>query len=798
MMTSYLGLRSHACRLVLVAMAAVIVSGGLVTTAHAATWGNEQEMVDSGSASARATFVADPGQGARWQRANLIAQHSAYYRGRGFGNILTWAPQSLYPAPGNARWAGCGSLGQSVGTCPDGQVAHLREISFALADTHITALEWDGAFIALGCGNFSERLVPGPVPVIRGEKFDDANGNGARDPGEPRMGGWEIQLYQNGGLLASTTTAPDGSYQFALDANALAITGEDFELREVQQPGWRATRTPATVHVPFGSGQAVFGGNDFGNRRLTDLVVHKDASKDVTIAGEDLQWTLTVTNRGLFDTPDVVVDDDIPAAVADTTEIDPACTLAGSHLRCALGTMAPNAVRVLRFRTLLRTDLDRGSSVRNCATAGSSYPDSNPADNTGCDETEVDTRADLVTTKTASRRRANGGEALSYTLTVRNLGPSDARAVVLSDPVPADVVVLSTTPSTPTCTINGQLISCAFGTLRPGEIRSVTIDGRAAGAPPPPRTPSHGDHLITVSKAESSIALNAGDTRPFDVSCGPGAIATDGSGRVESVDQGTGDLASVKVLEARATSLGTYRFVLHNDATGRAQLHLYVTCLSGTTTGGDGPAHPLVTETPVTATATLAVGARQTITLPLALDHIAIAPSYAVQSGVARLVASEPTTDGLQLTFEVTQPAVVTASMTPLLARLGEVAGHSHELIFHHIEDTVTVPAHGTVTKTLSCAQDAKGIVASFDGPSVGNEPQPKSRVFRLFNPGPQAVTAMVDLECVEDRTGPVERYRGVVTNVATATSTTADPVPANDSAFAQFVVHRAVADPLP
>lgn len=795
MMTGHLGPWSRSRRLVMGAMLVVAAAGSaLAAPAHAATWTNEQAMVDSSTF--RDTFVADPGRGVRWDRADLIAQYGAYYRARGFGNVLTWAPRSVYAAAGSARWAGCENVAPQAGTCPDGGPLHQGQIGAALSDTHLTALEWDDAFIALACGNYSDRVVPGPVPVIRGVKFDDADGNGARGPGEALMGGWTIQLFQNGGLLASTTTAPDGSYAFALDANQMAITSEDFELREVPQPGWRASRTPATVHVPFGSGQAVFSGNDFGNQRMTDLTVVKRASKPVTIAGESLDWTLTVTSHGLFDTPDVVVDDDVPAEVAAVLDVDPACTLAGLHLHCSLGTMAPGAVRVLRFSTPLPPSLDRGSHVSNCARVSSSYPDSNPSDDTGCDETEVDTRADLVTTKTVSTRRANGGDPLSYTLTVRNLGPSDARDVVLRDPVPADVVVLATTPAAPTCTVAAGVVTCAFGTLAPGALRTVTIDGRAAGSPPPPATPSHGDHLVTVSKVEDSFALAAGEVRTADKSCDPGSIATDGSARVESVDQGTGDLASVKVLEARATSRGAYRFVLRNDATGRAQVHVYVTCLSGTTTGGDGAAHPLVTEAPVTATQALAVG-RQTIALAIPVDHVAIAPSYAVQSGAARLVASEPTPDGWALTFDVTQPATVAASVTPLLDRLGAIDGHSHELLLHHLDGSVVVPAHATANVTLSCAQDAKGIVASFDVPAavvvVGNEPQPKSRVFRFYNPGASALTAAVDLECIDDRSGPVIDEHGTVTNVATASTTTLDPDPANDAASAQFAVFRAL-----
>lgn len=91
---------------------------------------------------------------------------------------------------------------------------------------------------------------------------------------------------------------------------------------------------------------------------------------------------------------------------------------------------------------------------------------------------------------------------------------------------------------------------------------------------------------------------------------------------------------------------------------------------------------------------------------------------------------------------------------------------------------------------------DAKGIVRELGVPSglvlAGNEPQPKTRVFRLFNPTAQDATATLDLLCLADRTGsPIDEI-GLVRNTATATSTTVDPDPADNTASATFVVVRA------
>jgi uncharacterized repeat protein (TIGR01451 family) len=802
MMTAYAGLRSRWARVAMLTMVVAAASGGLAETAQAETWANEHDLSCDTRPGVRGTFIFDPGA-CNSIPQERFAQDPAfvnYYGVRGFDrNFLTWAPTHVI-SPGAAPWSDCGTGTPHPGAfCPVGTGFH--PFNAVVTNNQLTAREYNGAFIAVICGNYSQSGTSGPIPHISGTKFEDRNGNFVRDGGEPGLGGVRITLIRDGVDITSTTTAGDGSYDFPLDVNANANQGPGtYTLREDVPAGFRQTRTPGAIGVGYAIGAHNFTGNDFGNERLTDIVVDKTALKPVTIAGEDLQWALTVTSRGLFATPDVVVEDDVPTAVADILDVDPACTRTGLQLRCALGTMAPGEVRVLHFRTPLPPNLDPGRHIENCADVTSSYRDSNPADNHDCAETVVDTRANLVTTKAVSTTEADGGSPISYTITVRNNGPSDARAVTLDDPVAPDVAILSVVADAGTCTVVVQSISCAFGILVPGASRTVTVTGRAKGTPPVFTDPTHGDHQVTVGKKSDQMSLRAGETVTQTVQCEPGWIATDGSTRVASVDQGTGDPTSIKVLESRAVALGTYRFTVRNDASGRAQVQLFVVCLSPTTSVNNGHLHALVTQDPVSSTRTLPVGPRQTITVAVPLDYRAIAPGFVVTSGKARLIASEPTADGWALTFNVTEAAGVTAAVRPLQRRVSELTGvagipnHSHELGLRHIEKTVTVPAHGTLETSLSCADDEKGIVKSFDFDGItGDEPQPKIRVFRLYNPTSAVLPAALDLECLANRTSGGTDEQGLVVNTATAASSTVDPDPTDNAASATFVVYRAL-----
>ena len=70
--------------------------------------------------------------------------------------------------------------------------------------------------------------------------------------------------------------------------------------------------------------------------------------------------------------------------------------------------------------------------------------------------------------------------ALTHELTARTDGPSVARAVQVTDAVPAAVVLTDASMASP-CTRTGQAVACAFGDLDPGAARVVRITGTVRG-----------------------------------------------------------------------------------------------------------------------------------------------------------------------------------------------------------------------------------------------------------------------------------------------------------------------------
>jgi M6 family metalloprotease-like protein/uncharacterized repeat protein (TIGR01451 family) len=91
------------------------------------------------------------------------------------------------------------------------------------------------------------------------------------------------------------------------------------------------------------------------------------------------------------------------------------------------------------------------------------------------------------------------GGNLTYTLTVKNWGPTSAAGVSLSDSPPWQVQLQSATSTHGSCAVNGSVV-CSLGTLAAGATATVTIDAIATAA-------GTAAHTLWVSSATSDPNL---------------------------------------------------------------------------------------------------------------------------------------------------------------------------------------------------------------------------------------------------------------------------------------------------
>ncbi len=97
---------------------------------------------------------------------------------------------------------------------------------------------------------FDENLMWGNFRFgqIHGFKFNDLDGDGVQEPGEPRLAGFEIQLLNAGGaVIATEFTDANGEYWF------LDLVPGTYFLQEVQQPGFQqTTHNPPPIAITRG------------------------------------------------------------------------------------------------------------------------------------------------------------------------------------------------------------------------------------------------------------------------------------------------------------------------------------------------------------------------------------------------------------------------------------------------------------------------------------------------------------------------------------------------------------------
>ncbi|MDD4650980.1 MAG: SdrD B-like domain-containing protein [Methanothrix sp.] len=148
---------------------------------------------------------------------------------------------------------------------------------------------------------------------ISGTKFEDKNGNGAKDSGEPGMEGWTIRLMKAGTEVAKTVTVADGTYSFT------GIAPGSYTVEEVALPGWTQSypTSPGTHPVNLVSGVPGPTNLDFGNRRFVQaLQVAITADKLNVLPGQKLTFYITINHDSSIGLNSMIVEYTLPSGLS--------------------------------------------------------------------------------------------------------------------------------------------------------------------------------------------------------------------------------------------------------------------------------------------------------------------------------------------------------------------------------------------------------------------------------------------------------------------------------------------------
>ncbi|WP_405055822.1 DUF11 domain-containing protein [Kribbella sp. NBC_01505] len=266
-------------------------------------------------------------------------------------------------------------------------------------------------------------------------------------------------LVAGGSVTVVITAALDSSYTGTTIANTATVTSP--------VPDPEDGNNSSTVTIPVGTS--------------ADVQVAKHSEPETVTPGSTFGYAVVVTNTGPSVARSVVVTDTVPAGLTVVSASTP-CQVDGSTVRCALGDVPIGQV-ILSIQVKLAAGYD-GATLTNTATATSPTPDPDKDNNTGTSVSPVAAKADLAITKTMAPANPVAGGPVTYTLTVKNNGPSDAQKVVITDELPRGltkvaangpcVVLPPTAPGAPDAPEAGT-VQCSTASLAVGATITVTI-----------------------------------------------------------------------------------------------------------------------------------------------------------------------------------------------------------------------------------------------------------------------------------------------------------------------------------
>ena len=232
----------------------------------------------------------------------------------------------------------------------------------------------------------------------------------------------------------------------------------------------RRTSTPARSRITA-TAHAVFGSTTYDSNSSTVIVnAVQNPSLDLTKAvtestytyvGQVLHYTYVLTNAGNVTLADAAVTDNntdaVPGYVSGDLDhdgkldVDEAWNFAAVH-------------------TTTLAEVNNGS-ITNVAIGHATFH-SAPVTSNPATKTIGATAADLAITKASSATWVYVDNTMTYTVTIKNNGPSTATNVVVNDPLPAGTVFDSATSTQGTC---DSTVTCTIGSVAKGAQVTITI-----------------------------------------------------------------------------------------------------------------------------------------------------------------------------------------------------------------------------------------------------------------------------------------------------------------------------------
>jgi uncharacterized repeat protein (TIGR01451 family) len=282
-------------------------------------------------------------------------------------------------------------------------------------------------------------------------------------------------------------------------------------------------------------------------KHFNPLVTTVSDTPDPVQAGENVTYTVTVTNNGSTSATGVQVRDAFPGATLVSATASGGCTGATSPVTCTLGTIAPGGSASATIVVTSPTAVPAGGTITNTA---SSPPGQTPLVN----QTTTVVSPSLTTTIDDEPDPVTAGNDIRYTLKVENTGLAPVANVHVVDTLPAGTSLVSADAPNG-CTGTGP-VDCSLGNIAVNDtVEAVLIVTSPSTVPAggkitnsavaSPGSNTAGTAETTVEEPEDGVSKGF-------VSPG-GSLSIDGDNPATLTLPNTGDGAPVIITQGNGT-----------------------------------------------------------------------------------------------------------------------------------------------------------------------------------------------------------------------------------------------------
>lgn len=511
-----------------------------------------------------------------------------------------------------------------------------------------------------------------------------------------------------------------------------------------------------------------------------DLAVTESGPATIT-AGTTATYTISVTNDGPSDAQRVNLSDVLPTGLIRTSESQVSGSDAftdsssGNSVVFTSGTVSAGNTDVFEVTVVAPSDLPDSTIETDTATVSSATADPNPGNNSAAVNSTVTTSADLAVT-VSGPGKVTAGTSFTYTISLTNNGPSDAQGVVLTDTLSAGLTRLSESqisgPDSFTDASSGNGVSFT-GTVASGDVDVFEVVSAVAS------------NLSLSSPVTESAAVSASTTDP-DSSNNSAAY---GSSVATSADLAVTISGPLVVI---AGTNPTYTISISNiGPSDAANVLLTEVVPSGMTrlsetqlSGSDSFTDTSTGSTLSFSATTMASGDTDVFELVAQVPSSVSDGTFYWDNASVKAATSDPKTSNNTALISSVATTVADLSVTatgPTVAAAGTTFTYTLSVADNGPSDAQNVSVTDSLPTGLTLISERQLSGAdSFTDTSAGNSPS--------FTAGTM-VSGNTDVFEVVAVSQSGITMGTVLTDSATLTSSTYDPVPGNDAASVSTTV---------